>query len=212
MERIEGWKEAKGGKEERKDERKERGRRRKKETEFEGRVKGKARTRKETKEISLLRIGAGFSSGCNLCQSKRDENQVRIHGESVLTIWCAGRQPLPTVDKAWIREQTHISGLAIADSWQGGLAVSLMREFKQRTREAAYNIQHPSTWCSLNRAYPMDFPTLQSKTISLTSPRHSVHTLIWLESPNNDLYGEWVLSCCPARAGKIIRNLFHYWI
>ena len=85
MERIEGRKEAKGGKEERKDERKERGRR-KKETEFEGRVKGKARTRKETKEISLLLIGSGFSSGCNLCQSKRDENQVRIHGESVLTI------------------------------------------------------------------------------------------------------------------------------
>lgn len=91
-------------------------------------------------------------------------------------------------------------------------SASLMREFKQRTREATYNIQHPSTWCSLNRAYPMDFPTLQSKTISLTWPRHSVHTLIWFESPNNDLYGAWVLCCCPARAGKLICNLFDYWI
>lgn len=85
MERTEGRKEAKGGKEGGKDARKKKGRRRK-ETEFEGRVKGKARTRKETKEISLLLIGSGFSSGSNLCQSKRDENQVRIHGESVPTI------------------------------------------------------------------------------------------------------------------------------
>lgn len=86
VERTEGRKEGKGGKEERKDERKGRGRTRKKETEFEGRVKGKAWARKETKEISRLLIGSGFSSGSNLCQSKRDENQVRIHGESVPTI------------------------------------------------------------------------------------------------------------------------------
>ena len=86
VERTEGRKEGKGGKEERKDERKGRGRTRKKETEFEDRVKGKAWARKETKEISHLLIGSGFSSGSNLCQSKRDENQVRIHGESIPTI------------------------------------------------------------------------------------------------------------------------------
>ena len=155
VERIEGWKEAKGGKEERKDERKERGRRRKKETEFDGRVKGKARTRKETKEISLLLIGSGFSSGCNLCQSKRDENQVKIHGESVLTIWCAGRQPLPTVDKAWIREQTHISGLAIADSWQGGLAVQTSRHPPVISLPGCrWGGQYPTSWRRREGCYP----------------------------------------------------------
>lgn len=80
------WKELKEERKQREGRKEGKMKGRRKETEFEGRVKGKAQTRKETKEISLLLIGSGFSSGSNLCQSKRDENQVRIHGESVPTI------------------------------------------------------------------------------------------------------------------------------
>lgn len=80
--------------------------------ELEGKVGEKMGTRKEAKGISLLLIDTTFSPGCNLCQSKRPENQIWIHGESVPTLRCAGRQLPITVFEAWFNEENkmHVLG------------------------------------------------------------------------------------------------------
>lgn len=55
------------------------------------------------------------------------------------------------------------------------------------------------------------FPNMQSKTNGLTWPGNSVYTLVWFGSPNNELYGLWVPSWCPARARKLIHSFIYYW-
>lgn len=105
-------------------------RRGEREGEVEGRVREKAGTGKEEATGIYLHLsGTAFSPGFNLCQYKRHENQVWIHGESIPTLRCAGRQPSPTVDEAWFKEESKMPFLVSNNklSCWGGLAVQIAR-------------------------------------------------------------------------------------